>query len=551
MKKIFLLFLSILVSSLPNTEIPVWFNHIKSRQSPLEFKPSKSLFKCDIKYKDDYHTNSISEDLEDLTLLDSGMTLYFTNDLRPSHYCRIFLSNEKFSNIFQLIRSESQLEIRINQLVFWVPLGIYDKNSSSSSIYTQYDLNLAHDDYEVKNGKIEVSKLVNLTVDDKIDFFYSVNWKEVEKDFESQDIRKLVSLKIYNALFIANWLNGIITLVASGLVLGWVWKDAWQHLLDEDDESRMKGWLGIRAQVQKPPKWPTVFTSLVSVGWHLALSFITIAFANFYLEFYGYKGYFGVVCVFVYILLAAVSGFICGFELFKHKGKTNPLFLTINTAVVNLLIFVLFVLKSVLAEHFMQFDNFLLVLISFTLLYTPLYITGYVLGKKISKNSSIRYSKNEEFCEDIDENNEKSWAISIFGAFFAFCVLLPLLDSIIKSKIWFLVYDNFGLLIVNSFIYILAVSVTGLLSTYILLEKKYSDWHWNSFITGSVTGSYVFLYFLYSIITLFRLKSFLSVFYYILYSFVVSLSISMISGTVSYVSTGYFVKMIYSYTKKV
>ena len=551
MNKRFLLSLLVLVSSLVSTEIPVWFNHIKSSQSPLEFKPSNSLFRCDIKYKDDYHTNSLSEDLEDLTLLDSGMTLNFAHDLRPSHFCRIIPSKAEHSSIYQLIRSESQLEIRIDQLTFWVPLGKYDKNSSSSSIYTQYELTLLHDDNAVKNGKIDASRPVSLTDEDKIDFFYSVNWKKLEKDSDILDIRGLVSEKVYHALNIASWLNGIITLAVTGVVLGWVWTDTWQHLLDEDDESRMKGWLGIRAQVQKPPKWPTAFTSLVSVGWHLALSYLAIAFASLYLEFYSLKGFSGIICVYVYIVLAAVSGFICGFELFKHKGKTNPLFLTVNTAVVNLLIFIIFVLKSVLTGHFMQFNNFVFVLISFTLVYTPLYISGYVIGKRFSKNSSIRYSKNEEFGEDSEEGAGKSWIISIFGAFYAFCVLLPLLDSIIKSKIWFFDYDYAGLLIINSFIYFIAVSVTGVLSTYIFLEKKYSDWHWNSFITGSITGSYVFIYLLYSILTSFRLTNLISVFYYILYSFVLSLSISIISGTVSYASTGYFVNLIYSYTKKV
>jgi hypothetical protein len=437
--------------------------------------------------------------------------------------------------------------MRINGQPFWIPIGTFNSSKNLSTISTQYDLKLYTQDQKLTKYLIHPKNPIIFTDLSKVDFWYSVHWEEIKKPTEIKQTSDFNIFKIEEMLKISTFINSFAIIALTFLVFIWIKQDVKAHL-ELDEESQSKSWIGLKSEAQRSPQFSTLFTSLVSTGCHLGVSLFVIVLMNYYFQFYEKSGMFAGSAFCIYFLLSSFSGFICGVELLKHKKKTNFWVLALNTASVNTLAFVLYVMKTVVNQHSMNFMHFVCILLCFSLLYTPLYLAGFYFGKIFSKNHIIRYSEDEFFIPQGTKG--KKWLFSVFASLLVFVLMLPQVDSILKSRQNFVVFKNYDYFLVNLLIFITSNSVLSMLTTYLMLESHDARWHWNCFLTGSLIGAEIFLYFVYLLIFHFKTWNWVSFTYFLLCSGSLSLFVSLISGTISYISSSYLVKKIYSYTKK-
>lgn len=530
-----------------NEEIDVWFNHLSPRWNPLKFTKSQRLFDCSVKFKDEFYTNSFAEDLEDLTFIDSGMEVNFKQPVRNKLFCGVNLDETKIDWLFHALQAESILEVRVQGLVNWVPIGDLSKDNKTAKIFTHYKIELFYNEQVIVHMKLTPMLPLLLEKLENIDFSYEVNWKSSNVSLENQvtsyNIMQKQMGKIY--YYSVVWNLCLVLLVALMVCVG-----IWYKVINDIKSEKKSGWLQIKDGIYKPPEYLTFFSSFVATGWQFGAVLCSVVFINYFFEIYLVSGGNSALFLYTYIGFATLSGFAYGLELYKYRGKSNSLFLALNSSLVNVMLFCLFILKSIVNDYLMDFRSFFIVLSIFCLVYTPLYILGYYSGKTFSKRNVIRYSETIENEELLGLKNEKPWVFIICAWIWMVLQMIPVLDSIMNTVTKFVHYSNYGFLIGSVVSQFIAVGLNCAFTTFIALENENRDWHWISFLTGAGVGIGSFGYGVYVYFIKLDINGVFENLYFFYYIGTCSFILSLVFGAVGYYSAGIMVKKIYSLAKK-
>ena len=531
-----------------NEEIDVWFNHLSPKWNPLKFTKSQKLFDCSLKFKDEFYTNSFEEDLEDFTFIDSGMEVNFKQSVRKKLFCRVSLDENRLDWLFNALEDETILEVYIQGLVNWVPIGNFNKDNRTAEIFTHYKLKIFYTEEQIVFVKLTPSQPLPIKNLEILDFSYEVDWKVSNSSSEDQtsSLFNIVQDRLGNGYYYSLiWNIGLVSLVGFVVCVG-----IWLKVVNDIKSDRKSGWLDLKDSVHKPPQYLTLFSSLVATGLQFGSALWSAILLNYLFEFFLVSGGTSALFLYTYIGFGLLSGFVCGLELYKYRGKANPLFLALNSSLVNLILFCLFVLKSIANDHIMDFRSFLIVLAIFCLVYTPLFILGYLSGKTFSKMKVIRYSESIEGEELLEKRNQKPWVFIVCAWVWMNLLMAPVLDSVVKAVTSFVRYSSYGFLFGSVVCQVVAVGVNCAFTTFIALENENRDWHWVSFLTGAGAGIGSFGYGVYVYFSKLDVSGAIENLYFFFYLGTCSFILSLVFGAVGYISAGFMVKKIYSYSKK-
>jgi transmembrane 9 superfamily protein 2/4 len=130
-----------------------------------------------------------------------------------------------------------------------------------------------------------------------------------------------------------------------------------------------------------------------------------------------------------------------------------------------------------------------------------------------------------------------------FGAIFV--ELFYILSSVWSNKVFYL----FGFLLVVSVFLIVTNSLMSVILTYLQLCSEDYSWWWRSFLISGSTGIYVFCYGLFYYSTRLNIEAGSSSVMYFGYTFILSLFIFLMTGSIGFLASFLFVKNMYNSIK--
>jgi transmembrane 9 superfamily member 2/4 len=315
------------------------------------------------------------------------------------------------------------------------------------------------------------------------------------------------------------------------------------------------GWKQIKGEVFRKPACPGLFCMVIGSGVQL------ICTAMFSLSFWCmgflspvYRGEFISISLIVHAALSFLTGYTSArlYKMFELKNwKLNALGSSLLFPSVCLCIFSV-INTSIMTEESsgtVPFDTLAYLLAAWLGFSISLVFLGAGLG--------VNESKIQSPC-DINKiprpitapRTWKSHVLYILAGSLPFGSMFIELSYMMKTM-WHhtLFYYLFGFLFLCFIVLMVTSAEVSILMTYMLLCNEDYRWWWVSFEVSGSSGLYFFMYSLayyYSELNFSRLSSFV---FYFGYMFLASITYSLITGTIGFIATFVFIRIIYSLIK--
>jgi transmembrane 9 superfamily protein 2/4 len=95
---------------------------------------------------------------------------------------------------------------------------------------------------------------------------------------------------------------------------------------------------------------------------------------------------------------------------------------------------------------------------------------------------------------------------------------------------------------------VVCAAVTILMVYFLLCSENY-NWQWRSFLAAGMSGGYIFLNCLLYLVTKVRVSAFAGIVLYVGYSAIISFLFFILTGSIGYFASWWFVRKIYSSIK--
>ncbi|UKZ79894.1 hypothetical protein TrVFT333_007657 [Trichoderma virens FT-333] len=277
----------------------------------------------------------------------------------------------------------------------------------------------------------------------------------------------------------------------------------------EDGVQEDSGWKLVHGDVFRTPSRPLLLSILLGNGAQLfVMTGFTIVFALLGFLSPSNRGSLGTIMIILYTVLGIVGGYTSARAYKAMQGEQWKL----NIALTPLLV------PGIVFSAFFLLDLFLWAkessgAVPFTTMLVIIGICMLIVG------------------------------LLPFGAIFVELYF-------IMSSIWFSrIYYMFGFLFLCYGLMIAVCGAVTILMTYFLLCAENYNWQWRSFLAAGMSGGYVFLNCLLYLVTKVKLGGLAGTVLYIGYSALISFLFFILSGTIGYFASWWFVRKIYSSIK--
>jgi len=337
-------------------------------------------------------------------------------------------------------------------------------------------------------------------------------------------------------------------------------KDYARYAKDDDDvEDRdvgeESGWKQVHGDVFRPPSNLILFSSLVGTWHQLAvLVFLVILLSNIG-TLYADRGSTVTAFVVCYAFTSFIAGYGGGGYYARNEGKnwiknmlvTASLFPGICFVIVFLLNFIAIGYGSLAA---IPFGTIIAVLFIWAFVSFPLTFFGTIVGRNWSgtANNPCRINPVPR------QIPEKKWYLHpivniLLGGILPFGSIFIEMYFVFTSFWHYKYYYVYGfMLLVYIILAIVTICVT-IVSTYFLLNSEDHRWQWVSFLSGSSTAGYVFLYSIYYFFVKTKMTGFFQTWFYFGYTTIFCIGLGMLCGAIGFIGTSLFVRKIYQNVK--
>ncbi|KAG9285716.1 hypothetical protein G9A89_002283 [Geosiphon pyriformis] len=407
-----------------------------------------------------------------------------------------------------------------------------------------------------KNEKLEVG---NGSV--SVTYSYSVEWIENKQvSWGNRWDLYLVNTdpqihwySIINSLIIALFLSAMVAII----MLRTLNKDIASYnekdlkLEDQDDTT---GWKLVHGDVFRPPKWGGFLAPLLGSGVQILLMGIfTMVFSILGVLNPSYRGGFLSFALFLFAFSAVFAGYYSSrmYKVFKGTAwKKN--------AVVTSILFPGFIFGVIFALNFfiwsqhsssaIPFGTFFALISIWFFISLPLALIGAYFGYK--KKIIEHPVRTNQIPRQIPES---VWYLQpgvsiMIGGLMPFAVIFIELFFILKSIWQDQFYYMFGFLGLVFIILVVTVIEIAIVITYFQLCGENYHWWWRSFFVGGSSAIYIFLYSIFYFAKL-QITGFIPTLVYFMYSFLASCVFGLLTGTLGFFGTYWFVRKIYSAIK--
>lgn len=322
----------------------------------------------------------------------------------------------------------------------------------------------------------------------------------------------------------------------------------------DDDVAYESGWKLVYGDVFRSPSNRMLLSVLIGSGMQLfCMIVVTIIFALFGLLSPSNRGALSTFMFILFIFFSFIAAYVSGYLYRFFGGQNWKLNMFLTPVLVPGILFGIFVLFNFFLIHAKSSGAIpigtmcAMIVIWFTLSF-PLSVAGSILQSKRSLLSvPVRTNQIPRQIPDQPWYLRTVPAMVMSGLFPFGSIAVEL--YFIFSSIWFnRIYYMFGFLFFCFVLMALTTSLISILSIYYSLCSENYKWQWKSLFVGGGCAIYVFLH---SLLFLGNnaLDGFTSMVLYIGYSFVISLLVFLVCGSVGFVSNLFFIRRIYSQIK--
>lgn len=358
---------------------------------------------------------------------------------------------------------------------------------------------------------------------------------------------------ILNSLVIVIFLTGMTAMI----LLRTLHKDiARYNQLDNSEEAQEEfGWKLVHGDVFRPPRKGMLLSLLLGSGVQiLFVTIITLVFACLGFLSPVNRGALMTCALVLYVCLGTPAGYVSAriYKLFGgEKWKSNVLLTAfLSPGIVFGIFFILnLVLWGLGSSAAVPFGTLVALLALWLGISVPLTFVGAYFGyKKRAMDLPVRTNTIPRQIPSTSFYTKALPAIIMGGILPFGCIFIQLF--FILSSIWsHQMYYMFGFLFLVFIILIITCSETTVLLCYFHLCAEDYHWWWRSFLSSGSTAVYFFLYCIYYYVTRLEMEGFVSAFIYFGYSAIMTFLCFLLTGTIGFFASFWFVTKIYSSLK--
>eukprot|EP00921_Rhytidocystis_pertsovi_P023393 GHVQ01037411.1.p1 GENE.GHVQ01037411.1~~GHVQ01037411.1.p1 ORF type:complete len:466 (+),score=27.41 GHVQ01037411.1:29-1399(+) len=391
---------------------------------------------------------------------------------------------------------------------------------------------------------------------------YDVNWEESSItwserfDIYTQHLRESPIIHwfaIVNSLVIVLLLSAIVGLILLRVLYRDIAK--YNELVGDEDDAEETGWKLVHGDVFRKPSHSTVLAALTGSGIQiLGMILITVVCGVLGVFSPSYRGSLIQSMLVLWALLGAVGGYTAA-RFYKMFMSTNWKMTMIRTAVIfpGVVFIVFFFLNLVMryegSSATVPFRGLVNLLVLWFLISTPLVFVGAFLGYRealISVPVRVNKIPRQVPAQPWFMHSTISCLVGgalPFGAMFT--ELFFLFSSIWQHRFYYL----FGFLFLVVAILIVTCAEISLTLVYFQLVCEDYNWWWRSFFASASSGLYILLYSLYYFTSKLRLTRLSGVLLYFGYSSIIAYALFILTGSIGFISSFFFLRKIYGSIK--
>jgi transmembrane 9 superfamily protein 2/4 len=369
-------------------------------------------------------------------------------------------------------------------------------------------------------------------------------------------------LSIVNSLVIASLLSilvGVVLIRTLSRDIQAYNKKQDEEDLDKDVTDDVSGWKLVYADVFRPPVLSSVLASLVGQGMQLiVMSVAVITFACLGVLNPSYRGGLLSYALFIFAFAGIFAGYITS-RLNKYIGNeyhwSRSVWLTATLVPAGLMVIALVLNLFVWAEassSALPFGTVVALFSIWLLISCPLVVIGAFIGSHTTAGPPP--TRIAAIPRQIPRRGPivRSLALSVLaGGLLPFAVIFVELASLFKS-LWQEksgYYYMYGFVALVFVVLVVTVMEMSILTTYFQLNSEDYNWWWRSFMVGTGSAWWIFIYSIYYYATKLQVNGFISGLLFFGYSLMACLVYGLITGAIGFIASYMFVYRIYNAIK--
>lgn len=398
--------------------------------------------------------------------------------------------------------------------------------------------------------------------DEEVVYTYDIKWERSDLRWSNRwDVYlkgnpddEIHYFSIVNSLMIVLFLTGVVAMI----MLRTLHKDisSYNEMQTLEEAQEESGWKLVHGDVFRPPSYsPMLLSVLAGSGVQiLAMTVCTMVCALLGLTSPSNRGGLLTTLLMLYVFMGSFSGFASArvYKLFGGKewkrntaltatlypGAIGVIYLGINS-------FVAFEGSSTAAP----FSTLLALMLLWFGVSTPLVFVGSYFGfKRETISVPVRTNQIARHIPDQVWYTHPAFSVALGGIlpFGAVCIEL----FFIMSAMWLhQLYFVFGFLFIVLVILVVTCAEITIVMCYFQLCNEDYRWWWRSYLSAGSSGGYLFLYSIWYFFSKLNISGFTASALYFSYMAMVSLTFTMLTGSIGFFACLWFVRKIYAAIK--
>ncbi|ROV95256.1 hypothetical protein VPNG_08951 [Cytospora leucostoma] len=323
----------------------------------------------------------------------------------------------------------------------------------------------------------------------------------------------------------------------------------------EDGVQEDSGWKLVHGDVFRTPSRPLLLSILTGNGAQLfVMTGFTICFALLGFLSPSNRGSLGTIMILLYAVLGFVGGYVSARVYKSLDGEKWKLNIALTPLLVPGIVFCVYVFLDLFlwakqSSGAVPFTTMLVIVSIWFVISVPLSFAGsWVAFKSPPIEAPVRINQIPRQIPPSTTYLKPIPSMLLVGILPFGAIFVEL--YFIMSSIWFSkIYYMFGFLFLCYGLMIITCAAVTVLMVYFLLCAENYNWQWRSFLAAGMSSGYIFLNAMVYWITKLSLGGFVGSMLYIGYSALISFLFFILTGSIGFFSSWWFVRKIYSSIK--
>ncbi|KAM0325780.1 hypothetical protein ACHAQA_007082 [Verticillium albo-atrum] len=326
--------------------------------------------------------------------------------------------------------------------------------------------------------------------------------------------------------------------------------------IEEDDGVQEdSGWKLVHGDVFRTPKYPLLLSVLLGTGAQLfVMTGFTICFALLGFLSPSNRGSLGTIILLLYTILGFVGGYVSSRTYKAMQGEKWKVNIAMTPLLVPSIVFASFFLLDLFlwakqSSGAVPLTTMVVIIVIWFVISIPLSVAGSWLGFRAEAiESPVRTNQIPRQVPPVTTYLKPVPSMLIVGLLPFGAIFVEL--YFIMSSVWFSrIYYMFGFLFLSYGLMIVTCAAVTILMVYFLLCAENYNWQWRSFLAAGTCGGYIFANSLLYLVTKLKLGGLAGGVLYVGYSALISFLFFILTGSIGYFASWWFVRRIYASIK--